>query len=62
MAAVAAQRRPLGALGRMGLVAGLHVAVLFVIARSLGIGAPVFFNAPSATEIYTETRPPEVPR
>ncbi len=26
-----------GALGRMGLVAAIHVAALFVIARSLGI-------------------------
>jgi protein TonB len=60
MAAVAAQRRPLGALGRMGLVAGLHVAVLFVIARSLGIGAPVEVPPPLVTEIYKETRPPEV--
>jgi len=59
MAAVAAQRRPLGALGRMGLVAGLHVAVLFVIARSLGIGAPVEVPPPLVTEIYKETRPPE---
>ena len=38
MAAVAAQRRPFGALGRMSLVAAIHVAVLFAIARSLGIG------------------------
>jgi len=63
MAAVAAQRRPLGALGRMGMVAGLHVAVLFVIARSLGIGAPTEVPPPMVTEIYEETRPPEeVPR
>ncbi len=42
MAAVAAQRRPLGALGRMSLVAALHVVVLFAIMKSLGIGsAPV---------------------
>ena len=61
MAAVAAQRRPLGALGRMGLVAGLHVAVLFVIARSLGIGAPVEVPPPLVTEIYKETRPPDEP-
>ena len=59
MAAVAAQRRPLGALGRMSLVAGLHVAVLFVIARSLGIGAPTEVPPPLITEIYKEVRPPE---
>jgi protein TonB len=33
-----AERRPYGALGRMGMVAALHVCVLFVIARSMGIG------------------------
>ena len=59
MAAVAAQRRPLGALGRMSLVAGLHVAVLFAIARSLGIGAPTELPPPLITEIYKEVRPPE---
>jgi len=60
MAAVAAQRRPLGALGRMGLVAGLHVAVLFVIARSLGIGESIKPPPPIETNIYEEKRPPEV--
>lgn len=33
--------RPLGALGRMGLVAAIHVAVLFAIMKSLGIGTPM---------------------
>jgi protein TonB len=41
MAAVAAQRRPLGALGRMGLVAAIHVAVLLAIMRSMGIGTKI---------------------
>ena len=59
MAAVAAQRRPLGALGRMSLVAAIHVAVLFAIARSLGIGAPLETPEPLITDIYKETRPPE---
>src|SRR5690349_3055495 len=61
MAAVAAQRRPLGALGRMGMVAGLHVAVLIVIARSLGIGAPVEVPPPLETQLYEEARPPDEP-
>jgi len=60
MAAVAAQSRPLGALGRMGLVAAIHAAVLLAIMRSLGIGAPVEVPPPLITEIYKETRPPEV--
>jgi len=62
MAAIAAQRRPLGALGRMSLVAGLHVAVLFVIARSLGIGAPTEVPPPPDITIFKDTpRPPEEP-
>lgn len=61
MSAHVAERRPLGALGRMSLVAGLHVAVLFVIARSLGIGAPIEAPPPLVTEIYEETRPPDEP-
>jgi protein TonB len=59
MSAHVAERRPLGALGRMSLVAGLHVGVLFVIARSLGIGAPTEVPPPMVTEIYKETPPPE---
>ncbi len=34
-----AERRPLGALGRMGVVAALHVGLLYMIANSLGHGA-----------------------
>jgi len=46
----------------MGMVAGLHVAVLFVIARSLGIGAPAEAPPPPlVTQIYKEIRPPEEP-
>jgi len=36
-----AERRPLGALGRMGVVAALHVGVLYLIAASLGIAPPI---------------------
>lgn len=35
------ERRSMGALGRMGIVAGMHVAVIFLIARSLGIVPPI---------------------
>ena len=59
MAAVAARVRPLGALGRMSLVAAIHVAVLFAIARSLGIGTKTEEPPPLITDIYKETRPPE---
>lgn len=62
MAAVAAQRRPLGALGRMSLVAGLHVAVLFVIARSLGIGATKIEPPPPIdARVIDQPRPPDEP-
>jgi periplasmic protein TonB len=62
MAAVAAQRRPLGALGRMGMVAGLHVAVLFVIARSLGIGVTkVEPPPPIDARVIDQPRPPAEP-
>jgi len=37
MSAHTAERRPLGALGRMGIVAALHVGALYLIASSLGI-------------------------
>jgi periplasmic protein TonB len=37
-----AERRPLGALGRMGVVAALHVGALYLIASSLGlVPAPI---------------------
>jgi protein TonB len=41
MVAGSIERRSMGALGRMGMVAGLHVAVVFLIARSLGIVPPI---------------------
>jgi periplasmic protein TonB len=35
-----AEKHPLGALGRIGFVAGMHVALLFVLARSFGMMPP----------------------
>ena len=35
--AVVVEKRSLGALGRMGIVAGMHVAVVLVVAKSLGL-------------------------
>ena len=37
MAAVMVEKRSLGALGRMGVVAGMHVAVVLLVANSLGL-------------------------
>src|SRR5690349_6940989 len=61
MAAVAAQRRPLGALGRMSLVAVIHVAVLFAIAKSLGIGSAPVEERMTATIEEAERPPVELP-
>jgi protein TonB len=52
-------RRPAGALGRMGVVAGLHVAALYLIASSLGIVPPLIVEPPTATLLEPETMPPD---
>jgi len=46
MVAVNVERRSMGALGRMGVVAALHVGVIFLIARSLGIVPPLLTPPP----------------
>jgi len=61
MATRIAERRPLGALGRMGLVAAIHVAVLFAIMRSLGIGSVPVEERMEAT-IEKVVRPPDDPQ
>ena len=50
-----------GALGRMGLVAAIHVAALFVIARSLGIVPKIDVAPPDDVQatIIEQERPPE---
>ncbi|HEX6638088.1 MAG TPA: energy transducer TonB, partial [Steroidobacteraceae bacterium] len=40
------ERRPLGALGRIGMVAGVHAAALYLIATSLGIVPPLISEPP----------------
>jgi len=60
MAAVATQRRPFGALGRMGLVAAIHLGVLFAIAQSLGITSISVEPVTEATFI-DKTPPPDDP-
>lgn len=56
-----AERRPMGALGRMGMVAGLHVAALYLIASSLGIVPSLVEEAPGKVSLIEETRPPDDP-
>ena len=54
--------RPLGALGRMSLVAGIHAAVLLAIMRSLGIGSgPAAPPDDVIAEFYKEVPPVEDP-
>ena len=55
MVAGSIERRSMGALGRMGVVAALHVAVVFLIARSLGIVPPIL--EPKRIEITPVDQP-----
>lgn len=55
-----AEKRPLGALGRMGMVAGLHVAALYLIATGLGI-VPPLVQEPLVGTVIEEVRPPDDP-
>ena len=59
MSAHTAERRPLGALGRMGFVAGMHVALLLSAGTQLGVGAA----DPRKTvgDVIDETRAPDDP-
>src|SRR4051812_13897299 len=56
MAAGNVERRSMGALGRMSVVAGMHVAVFFLIARSLGIVPPIL--QPGIIELVPVDQPP----
>ena len=56
MSAHIAERRPLGALGRMSLVAAIHVAVLFGIMRSMGIS---IVHVPEPPRIDAKIEPVE---
>lgn len=56
MATQAAATRPLGALGRIGIVAGMHAALLLVLARGFGIG-PAALLPPDITGTVIDERP-----
>jgi len=51
-----AERRPLGALGRMGVVAAMHVGLLYLIANSLGMVPSILENKTEAT--FIDETPP----
>jgi TonB family protein len=57
-----AEKRPMGALGRMTMVAGLHAAALYLIASSLGIVPPLIKEPPPfVIEQPSEPEPTEPP-
>ena len=55
-----AERRPLGALGRMGMVAGLHVGALYLIAMSLGVVPPLIVTDPPVARLLQPEVQPTV--
>lgn len=57
-----AHTRPLGALGRMSLVAAIHVGVLFVVARSFGIIPPLTPEPMVGVIIPSDPLPPDDPQ
>ena len=54
MAAVTVEKGSLGALGRMGIVAGMHVAVVLLVANSLGLVPSIVKTEPMITTIEHE--------
>jgi len=57
MATHAAEKRPLGALGRMSFVIAMHAALLLVLARSFGIVPPVNFDRGQVVQIDEPIQP-----
>jgi periplasmic protein TonB len=59
------EQRPVGALGRMTVVAGIHLAVFYFIARGLGIApalGPLVTEAVAPIDLpKPDERPPDVP-
>lgn len=56
-----AHRRPVGALGRIGVVAGIHAAALYLIATGLGIVPPLIQKTGPITLIPSEITPSDDP-
>jgi protein TonB len=54
------ERRPMGALGRMGVVTGLHVAVIYLVATGLGI-APKLEIVEDIEATFIDEAPPLEP-
>jgi periplasmic protein TonB len=56
-----AEKHPLGALGRIGVVAALHAGALYLIATSLGIVPPLIEKEPPPITLSPEDTPPADP-
>jgi protein TonB len=52
-----AGKRPLGALGRIGMVAGLHAGALYLIAASLGVVPAIIEKEPPVATLLEEREP-----
>src|SRR3954465_12620894 len=61
MAGVMVEKRSLGALGRMGIVAGMHVAVVLLVANSLGLVPSIAENKPMGTRFFDDPLPRDDP-
>ena len=60
MAANTATRHPLGALGRMGFVVGMHLALLLVLARGFGV-IPTAVIPQTTADFFDDPAVPEPP-
>jgi len=54
-----ADRRPLGALGRMSFVVAMHAALLLILARSFGIVPPLQFRGSEVVPVDEPVAPPD---
>jgi protein TonB len=60
--AVTAEKRPLGSVGRMGVVVSMHAALLLLLMRGMGIRIPVVEGPPDiTTTVIDEQRRPDDP-
>ncbi len=55
--AVTADKRPLGAAGRIGVVVSMHAALLFLLMRGMGIPIPVIEGPPDITTTVIDDHP-----
>ena len=55
------EKHPLAALGRMGFVVAMHVALLVVLARSFNLVPPKFFEGSQVVDVEQPAPPDETP-